>query len=346
MIRKYKGQAIATTLCLLLQLALGAVFYERIPDPLGGGKRWMLLGLPLILLAAHWLVLLIFSADPGNRGQNRKAVYLVFWTMPALSLLVGGATYQQALKGGMEAMSWITILFGLLFLLFGNLMPKIRPNRTLGIRLPWTMGHEENWNRTHRLAGKVWVAGGIALLLSLFLPRGWQAGALLIVLLLLVLIPSVYSFLLYRRHRRQGVAYVYFTSKRSKAATLAVAAVIVCAVAVLLLTGSVRYTYGDTALSIEASYWSDLTLPYDRIDRAEYRDACPAGTRTNGFGSFRLLLGAFHNDEFGDYTRYTYSGCDACVVLYLQSGEIVVVNGADAGSTRTIWQQIGDRLGT
>ena len=41
MIRKYKGQAIATTLCLLLQLALGAVFYERIPDPLGGGKRWM-----------------------------------------------------------------------------------------------------------------------------------------------------------------------------------------------------------------------------------------------------------------------------------------------------------------
>ena len=71
----------------------------------------------------------------------------------------------------------------------------------------------------------------------------------------------------------------------------------------------------------------------------------PGGHAHQRVRLLRLLLGAFHNDEFGDYTRYTYSGCDACVVLYLQSGEIVVVNGADAGSTRTIWQQIGDRLG-
>lgn len=52
----------------------------------------------------------------------------------------------------------VPVLLGLLFLWVGNYFPKLRRNRTLGIKVSWTLGNEENWNRTHRFAGKVWVA--------------------------------------------------------------------------------------------------------------------------------------------------------------------------------------------
>lgn len=345
MIRNHKVHAIASSLVLLLPMMLGALFYQRLPLLLGSGSRkFLVFVLPLILLATQWGLLLLLAADPGNRRQNRKATVLVFWILPLLSLFSYGAAYQQALhpQGGIER--WMTALFGVLFLVVGNLMPKFRPNRTMGIRLPWTLGNEENWNRTHRLGGKVWVAGGVVLLLALFLPGDWQAAVGLTVLLAAVLVPTVYSFRLYLLHRRQGIAYVYFPSKRSKAVTLGVTAVVVAAMAVLLFTGSVQCRYTGDTLEIEASYWGDLSLPYDKIDRAEYRDECPSGRRTNGFGSPRLLLGAFRNDEFGAYTRYTYAGCDACVVLYLTDGQIVVVNDRDEGGTQAIWQEVEARI--
>ena len=48
----------------------------------------------------------------------------------------------------------------------GNYMPKLKVNHTVGIRLPWTLQSEDNWHKTHRLAGKLWVLGGLILLLE------------------------------------------------------------------------------------------------------------------------------------------------------------------------------------
>ena len=45
-------------------------------------------------------------------------------------------------------------------------MPKLKVNHTVGIRLPWTLQSEDNWHKTHRLVGKLWVLGGLILLLE------------------------------------------------------------------------------------------------------------------------------------------------------------------------------------
>ena len=60
---------------------------------------------------------------------------------------------------------------GLMFAAIGNYFPKCRPNRTVGIRIIWTLGSEENWNATHRFAGKVWVIGGLIMVLAALLPE-------------------------------------------------------------------------------------------------------------------------------------------------------------------------------
>ena len=89
---------------------------------------------------------------------------------------------------------------GLLLAAIGNYLPKCQPNYTVGIRLPWTLADEANWRKTHRLAGPVWVIGGLVIAVLAFTP--WRALDLL-VLIPMVLIPALYSFFLYRRKKNE-----------------------------------------------------------------------------------------------------------------------------------------------
>ena len=66
------------------------------------------------------------------------------------------------------------------------------------------------------------------------------------------------------------------------------------------------------------------------------------GSRVFGVGSFRLLLGRFENEEFGNYTRYTYYNPEACIVMKV-NGKTLVLSGKDAAETQGIYQQLLDR---
>ena len=88
-------------------------------------------------------------------------------------------------------------LIGVLFILIGNFLPKTKQSYTMGIKLPWTLASEENWNRTHRLAGFVWVIGGVYFVVMSFF--SWTLAGFLIPVALLGLIPAAYSYILYRK---------------------------------------------------------------------------------------------------------------------------------------------------
>ena len=89
------------------------------------------------------------------------------------------------------------VFMGLLFIAIGNYLPKTKQSYTMGIKLPWTLASEENWNRTHRLAGFLWVLCGLFFIVTSF--TGWSLAAFLIPIIVMVLVPAVYSYLLYRR---------------------------------------------------------------------------------------------------------------------------------------------------
>ena len=48
-------------------------------------------------------------------------------------------------------------------------MSKNRQNYTVGIKLPWTLNSTENWNRTNRFAGRLWLVAGAIMLVNIFL---------------------------------------------------------------------------------------------------------------------------------------------------------------------------------
>ena len=74
----------------------------------------------------------------------------------------------------------------------------------------------------------------------------------------------------------------------------------------------------------------------------EFRDEKITGSRTGGLASVKLLLGDFNNKEFGNYLCYTYSKCEAGVVLMVKDREIVV-SGKDVESTREIYEELMSR---
>lgn len=353
MLKNNKGKLIASSLLILLPIPVGLLLWDRLPEQFAthwgldgqvdgwSGKPLAIFLLPVVLLVFHWVCVLITAADPGNKNQSRKAFGIVLWIVPVLSMLSTGIIYAVALGMQVNPATFLPIVLGLMFIILGNYMPKYRQNRTLGIKIAWTLHSEENWNATHRFAGWVWTIGGLVMMPCAFLPGMAGIIALLIVLVALVLLPVLYSYRYYRAQRKAGLPPVK-SSPAAKWGPL-VGPVILALALWFAGTGRIQTDFRETALHIETDRWEDLTVEYAVIDRVEYRQEKVSGHRTNGFGGFRVMLGLFENEEFGAYTRYTYNSSQDCVVIV--AGErVLVLSGKDEASTRQIYDELLRRM--
>ena len=75
-------------------------------------------------------------------------------------------------------------------------MPKMKQSYTLGIKLPWTLNSEENWNRTHRLAGWITMLAGVIVLIGGFTEQFWTV---FVAIALVAIVPAIYSYVLYKK---------------------------------------------------------------------------------------------------------------------------------------------------
>jgi uncharacterized membrane protein len=99
----------------------------------------------------------------------------------------------------------LVAFIGLFISMVGNYMNNLKPNYFAGIRLPWTLNDPENWRRTHSLAGKIWFAGGILLIIISFLLSEYLLIPFIVtVFVIIVIIPCIYSYRIYRRKQHNG----------------------------------------------------------------------------------------------------------------------------------------------
>ena len=219
-----------------------------------------------------------------------------------------------------------------MFVVMGNYMPKVTRNRTMGIKIKWTLASDENWAATHRVAGRVWFFGGFVVMLGAFLPTNAMMIASLPAILLLVLIPRVYSYVFYKKQLARGEIDETKTlvTKKDKIIGIvctAIVTVLLIGVGILMFTGNVEYSLGDDALTVEATYYEGSTVKYADIDSVELCEDLDIGARQMGFASARLSLGIFKSDDLGTYTLYSYNGADAHVVI--KSGDKTLVIGLE-----------------
>ncbi len=198
---------------LLVAAAFFAVTvqYASLPDPMpthwnAAGqvngwmpKFWGAYLLPL-LMAGMWLLFLVlpkisprgFEMEPFLRAWGILKV-----TILALMATIGALVLRAAQHGGEMSQTPIFVALGILFAVIGNLLGKVTRNFFVGIRTPWTLASEEVWLRTHRLAGKLFVAAGLLMAASAFV--GLPLWSTIGVLVVASLVPVVYSYVIYRR---------------------------------------------------------------------------------------------------------------------------------------------------
>ena len=171
----------------------------------GIGKRERLLWIPFLLPVLTYLIFLIAPLiDPKRRLKNMgdkllKLKFAVTFIMSVLAVFILYSSKQEALSPNR-----ITMLLGALFTVLGNFFPTIKPNYFIGIRVPWTLNDDDNWKQTHQFAGKIWIAGGILIIVSsLFIRPDINNMGSFGITLLIAVIPMIYSFRLYRLNKNR-----------------------------------------------------------------------------------------------------------------------------------------------
>jgi len=92
----------------------------------------------------------------------------------------------------------VLFVIGILFIILGNQMPKLKQNYFIGIRTPWTLAHSDVWYKTHRVGGISWTLAGALIIFSQFLPLA-DITFFIAVITISVLIPVIYSYVSFQK---------------------------------------------------------------------------------------------------------------------------------------------------
>jgi len=192
-----------------------AVVYPRLPEtipthwdfsghPNGWSSRfWGAWLIPIFLLGMWALVRILPRIDP--RGSNYAKfggafegimISLMLFTL-GLHLIV----LRAALGYPVEMRRVLPIGVGVLFIVIGNLLPRARPNWFIGLRTPWTLSSDRVWEKTHRFGGRIFVAGGVLMILAALFSAQWAHVVLFAVVLLCSAGAFIYSYLEWKREQ-------------------------------------------------------------------------------------------------------------------------------------------------
>lgn len=174
-------------LLLLLPLAAALIAMpfatERVPMQWGvdgsvnwtAPKEWGLLVLPLSMLLVFGLIFWLENRDRGRRqedgtltshGRATRKIRL------GITVVLGAVTMVQlaaALGRQPDVGRLVPTIVALLIAFLGNFFGKLKPNRYVGVRVPWTMNSEHVWRVTHRFAGWLYMITGLVMAVVIWL---------------------------------------------------------------------------------------------------------------------------------------------------------------------------------
>lgn len=175
------------------------------PDRFGNKSELLL---PVSILSAvsifvYLLLKVLPAIDPKRKvrysvGVFKKLGFGLIVFMVALNIAIMYSTLHR----NFNMQKIIFPLIGLLFTFLGNLMNSVKPNYFVGIRTPWTLENEDTWRKTHQLASKLWMVGGIVITAATLLATANIASFIFIgVVMVITFIPVIYSYIYFKKHQ-------------------------------------------------------------------------------------------------------------------------------------------------
>ncbi len=213
-IKNNKIKVLISTLIILSPIAVGLILWNKLPETMAihwgisgeadnfAGKGFAVFAMPVLMAALHWVCLIVSSLDKSNKNQNKKIVGIVFWIIPIITVVVQSSVFATAVGQSFDLTNIILALVAAMFIFIGNYLPKVTQNRTLGVKLPWTLNNVANWNATHRFTGKLWVICGVISLALVFVPHPVKFWILFGVICLAAIPPFIYSYVYHKKHKK------------------------------------------------------------------------------------------------------------------------------------------------
>lgn len=205
---KMSKRMVLSSIVCVLPLVSSVLLYKQLPDQMpihwnsigeADGfieKNIGAWGIPLFMLAIHLVVTIKTEMDNSKQHLSAITKMLCFWAVPLVSVLLVPLALFKAAGYELNITKIILSVVGVLFIVAGNYLPKNRPNSIAGYKFPWTQNSPDNWNKTHRLAGAIWVICGFIYIIISFIPLDNRlAGLIVLATIIAFLAPIVYSYI-------------------------------------------------------------------------------------------------------------------------------------------------------
>jgi uncharacterized membrane protein len=203
----------SNTLSLALiagSFAITGALYAKLPDRVpthfnlhGVADGWMSRGvgawlLPVSALLAWGLARIVgpHVAGVADARMDSSPIAAVITLVVALLVALQCVVLHAALASPPTVRIPLGVILASFSVVVGLFLPRVRRNAWVGVRTPWTLASDENWARTHRVAGITLCLSGVLGLLAMMVGASELAIGFVVVG---ALAPVAYSYAIARR---------------------------------------------------------------------------------------------------------------------------------------------------
>ena len=205
-------------LLLLAPFVVSLILSERVPDTVPthfnlqgeaddyGPKGIILYLLPAFGLLLYVALLFLPRIDPKKRIEEAQKPIAAIRLIISVFMVGLYAMMLLVITGSdVSINSYVFIAVGILFFGLGNYMNTVKPNYFIGIRTPWTLENPTVWKKTHRLGSKIWMVGGVLVIISeLVFSESVNGIVFGVTVGVMVMVPLLYSYFEFKKIESNG----------------------------------------------------------------------------------------------------------------------------------------------
>jgi uncharacterized membrane protein len=166
-----------------------------------GDKSLLVVFVPFLIIALYIMLRFLPKMDPKKENYIKfdSAYHAFILLLVVFMAIIYFVSVYINLGYDLPMSDLMTWLVGGFFIGIGFLIKDVKQNWFMGIRTPWTLSSEEVWRKTHLMAQKVFIIGGIFFLFMPYVTPTYVPIIFIFVILMMVGLSFGYSYWLYTR---------------------------------------------------------------------------------------------------------------------------------------------------
>lgn len=197
---------------VLISLAATIGIYPQLPEMLpaqlnGNGShdtynpKFYIFFTALLPLLALFFMKKVPTLHPAHENfkKHKKAYNTIIGLFILFLIGIHWITILSGLGYSLNTNFLIKTIVGIIFLSVSSFLPNTEYEYSFGIRTPWTLASRPVWNKTHAMAGKLFLAVGIVFLITAFIPSRISVWVGTCSLIITIITLYVFSFAVHRR---------------------------------------------------------------------------------------------------------------------------------------------------